>query len=87
MPNAISSSITSLIKLRGLFFYFYQSVFMGSRQISPKKDTRGTCMLVFRRGHWRELQRGELVGADVMGWSFVVVVVAAAAAAAVDELS
>ena len=45
---------------------------------------------LFQALEFLRLQRRESVGADVIGWSFVVVVVVvvlAAAAAAVDELS
>lgn len=87
MPNAISSSFAPLPSKRlNDFFFFYQSVFAVSRQISPKKILEVHVCSSFDEG---AEERGGSVGADVMGWSFVVVVIvlAVAVAAAVVELS
>ena len=67
MPNAISSSFAPLPSKRlNDFFFFYQSVFAVSRQISPKKILEVHVCSSSDEGA-EELQRGGSVGADVMG--------------------
>lgn len=87
MPSHHQSPLPSKrLNVFFFFFFFYQSVFAESRQISPKKILEVHVCSSFDEG---AEERGGSVGADVMGWSFVVVVIvlAVAVAAAVVELS